>query len=210
MLISASFLSSKNIPATLRTLNDTDVDYVHVDIMDGKYVKYKTMPFKQMRNIYKFTSKRLDVHLMVKKPSKYIENYATLNTEYITIHSDIIEDVVECFKLIKSYAIKVGLAMKPDTKVADIVPYLPYIDLLLVLGVQPGAGGQEFLPETYQKLDEIQQLLKEYPQFAIKVSVDGGIHPEIANKIHDKTDMIVSGSFITNSSDYQEAINRLR
>ena len=94
MLISTSFLSSKNIPKDLVKLNDTDTDYIHVDVMDGKFVKNKTMPFSEMKNIYKYTSKRLDVHLMVKNPKKYIIDYATLNTEYITFHIET-EDVLE-------------------------------------------------------------------------------------------------------------------
>ena len=210
MLVSASFLSSQTIPETLRLLNDTDVDFIHVDVMDGKFVPHKTMPFKQMRHISTFTSKRLDVHLMVRKPSHFIEDYANLNTAYITIHHDIDEDVVACFQLIKSYAIKVGLAIKPETNIADIVPYLPYIDLLLVLGVHPGAGGQAFLESTVQKLDEIQQLLKEYPQFSILVSVDGGMNETTVKKIKGKMDIVVSGSYITNSVSYQKAINQLR
>ena len=82
MLISTSFLSSKNIPKDLVKLNDTSTDYIHVDIMDGKFVSNKTMPFSEMRHISKYTSKRLDVHLMVSNPDKYIDDYATLNTEY--------------------------------------------------------------------------------------------------------------------------------
>ncbi len=210
MLVSASFLSSQNIPATLRILNETDVDFIHVDVMDGKFVKHKTMPFKEMRHIYKYTSKRLDVHLMVKKPSKYIADYASLNTEYITIHQEIEEDLLANFKLIRSYAIKVGLAIKPETKITDIVPYLPYIDLILVLGVEPGAGGQSFLPETIEKLEELQALLKSYPQFSIKVSIDGGINQITVEKVRNKTDIITSGSYITNSEDYQKAITSLR
>ena len=106
MKVSASFLSSKNIPNDLRKLNDTDVDYIHVDIMDGKFVKNKTMPFREMKHIYEFTSKRLDVHLMVDDPSKYIPLYAELNTEYITFHVEVLEDIKNNIDLIKSFSIK--------------------------------------------------------------------------------------------------------
>ncbi len=210
MLVSASFLSSKNIPETLRLLNETDVDFIHVDIMDGKFVKNKTMPFQQMRHIYKFTNKRLDVHLMVNKPSKYIADYASLNTEYITIHEESEEDCITNFKLIKSYAIKVGLAIKPETKIEEIVPYLPYLDLILVLGVEPGEGGQEFLKKTVERLDELNALRKTYPQFSFKISVDGGMNQQTKKLVEHKTDVIVSGSYITNSNDYQESITSLR
>ena len=101
MKISASFLSCKNPAVDLKKLNDTDVDFIHVDVMDGRFVKKKTMPFREMRNIYKYTDKRLDVHLMVKNPDKYIPLYAELNTEYITIHVEIGQDIDKMIKLIK-------------------------------------------------------------------------------------------------------------
>ena len=124
MLVSTSFLSSKDIPKDLVLLNKTDTDYIHLDIMDGKFVTNKTMPFREMKNIYKYTHKRLDVHLMVKNPSKLIEKYATLNTEYIVIHIETTDVEANLLK-IKSYGIKCGLAIKPDTKVSELLPYLP-------------------------------------------------------------------------------------
>ena len=99
MLISTSFLSSKNLIHDLVELDKTDTDYIHVDIMDGKFVKKKTMPFKEMRNIYKYTNKRLDVHLMVKNPKKYIEDYASLNTEYISFHIESDENIEKNLQL---------------------------------------------------------------------------------------------------------------
>ena len=107
MLISTSFLSSKNIPKDLEKLNETSTDYIHVDIMDGKFVKNKTMPFSEMKHIYKYTSKRLDVHLMVKDPKKYIDDYATLNTEYITFHLETLCDIESNLQLIRKYGIKI-------------------------------------------------------------------------------------------------------
>lgn len=208
MLISTSFLSSKNIPSDLKKLNETSTDYIHVDVMDGKFVPNKTMPFREMKNIYKYTSKRLDVHLMVKDPKKYIDEYATLNTEYITIHEELTEDVENYLKQIKSYGIKAGLAVKPNTKVSDIVPYLSLIDLILVMSVEPGQGGQKFIDDTPSKIDEIRVLLKEYKS-NIVVSVDGGINKETA-RLCKKCDILVSGSYIINSSNFEEQINSLR
>ena len=148
MKVSASFLSSKNPAEDLRKLDNTDVDYIHVDIMDGKFVPNKTMPFSEMKNIYKYTTKRLDVHLMVEDPKKYIPLYAELNTEYITFHVEIDEDIMECLELIKKYSIKAGLSIKPNTKVSELVPYLPYIDMILIMSVEPGAGGQSFIEDS--------------------------------------------------------------
>ncbi len=208
MLISTSFLSSKNVPKDLQKLNDTSTDYIHVDIMDGKFVKGKTMPFKEMRYIYKYTSKRLDVHLMVLNPKKYIKDYATLNTEYITFHLEIEQDVMENLNLIKSYGIKCGLSIKPDTKVSELVPYLPLLDLILIMSVEPGKGEQEFIKETEDKIKEIKVLLKEYNSNA-KISVDGGVN-HMTKKYCRECDILVAGSYITNSEDFEEKISSLR
>ena len=209
-MISASFLTSKDIPKTLTELNDTDVDFIHVDVMDGKYVENKSLPFKEMKHIYKFTDKRLDVHLMVESPSKYIKDYASLNTEYISIHLDTLENTISNLKLIKSYGIKSGIVLNPDDKVSELIPYLPYIDLILVMGVIPGKGGQKFIKSTSDKLKELNVLKKEYKEFAFKISVDGGVTDIIAKRINNLVDIMVSGAYITNSNDYQKQINSLR
>jgi len=208
MKVSASFLSSKNIPLDLTKLNDTDVDYIHVDIMDGKFVENKTMPFKEMRHIYEFTSKRLDVHLMVEKPSLYIPLYAELNTEFITFHVETLEDIEKNLQMIKEYSIKCGLAINPDTKVSELVPYLPYLDLILVMSVVPGKGGQEFIPETEAKLKEVRVLLDSYHINAV-VNVDGGINDKTCQLCQDAT-MLTAGSYIINGDNFQEKISSLR
>ena len=209
-MISVSFLTSKDIPKTLKKLNDTDVEFIHLDVMDGKYVNNKTLPFSEMKHIYEFTDKRLDVHLMVDSPSKYIKNYASLNTEYISIHLDTKEDLLANLKLIKSYGIKAGVAINPDEEVSLLIPYLPYIDLILVMGVNPGMGGQKFIRKTIYKLKELQVLRKEYPNFNFKISVDGGVNDVVASKIINYTDILVSGSYVLDSNDYQKQINSLR
>lgn len=208
MKVSASFLSCKNPAVDLKKLNETDVDFIHVDVMDGKFVKKKTMPFREMRNIYKYTDKRLDVHLMVKNPDKYIPLYAELNTEYITIHVEIGQDIDKMIKLIKKYGIKAGLAISPNTPVSDLVPYLPIIDLILVMSVEPGLGGQEFISSTKEKLKEVRTLLKEYKKSAV-INVDGGVNDNTVSKCRD-ADIVTSGSYIVLSDNFQESIDKLR
>ena len=206
--ISASFLSSKNIPVDLTKLNETDVDLIHVDIMDGKFVKNKTMPFSEMKNIYKYTSKRLEVHLMVENPSKYIPLYAELNTECIMFHVEVEEDVLKDLELIKSFSIKCGLVINPDTKVNELIPYLPYLDQVLVMSVYPGEGGQEFIPETENKIKELKELIKSY-NLNILIDVDGGICDSILDKVED-ADILTAGYYIISSDNYQEKITSLR
>ena len=208
MLVSASFLSSDFPPNDLKKLNETDVDYIHLDIMDGKFVSNKTMPFREMKNIYKFTDKRLDVHLMVDKPEKYIPLYAELNSEYITFHVEATDEVVENLELIKSYGIKCGLSIKPNTPVKDLVPYLPLLDLVLVMSVEPGMGGQKFIDETTKKLEELRVLLNEY-KANVLINVDGGINESTKEKVK-LSDMVTAGSYIIKSDDFQKRIDNLR
>lgn len=208
MKVSASFLNSSNVPRDLKRLNETDVDYIHVDIMDGKFVPNKTMPFSEMKNIYKFTDKRLDVHLMVQNPEKYIPLYAELNTEYITFHVEVMDKIEEDLELIKSYGIKCGLAIKPNTPVKSLVPYLPLLDLILVMSVEPGLGGQAFLSNTHDKIKELRALLNSYHSKAL-INVDGGIDNK-TKKMCEDCDILTSGSYIIHSENFQEKIDGLR
>lgn len=206
--ISASFLNSKNIPLDLTKLNDTDVDFIHVDIMDGKFVKNKTMPFSEMKNIYKYTNKRLIVHLIVENPSKYIPLYAELNTECIVFHVESSEDIIKNLELIKSFSIKCGLAINPDTKINELIPYLPYLDEILVMSVYPGEGGQEFIKESENRIKELKELIRSY-NLNILIDVDGGVNDKVLDKVVE-ADILTSGCYIINGNDFQEKITSLR
>ena len=208
MKVGVSFLSSKDVVRDLKILNNTDADYIHVDVMDGKFVTNKTMPFKEMKHISDYTDKRLDIHLMVEEASKYIPLYAELNAEYITIHVEIDENIEEDLKLIRSFGIKAGLSVKPDTKVSELIPYLPYIDQVLIMSVEPGAGGQTFIDSSENKIRETRALLNSYNIDAI-ISVDGGIRDTTVKMCRD-ADMVVSGSYVVLSDNFQEKISSLR
>ena len=209
MKVSVSFLSSNNPPRDLKLLNETDCDYIHVDVMDGKFVKNKTMPFNEMKKISRYTDKRLDVHLMCANPLKYINDYASLNTEYITIHVEINEDINKLIKLIKSYSIKAGLSIKPNTNVRDIIPYLPFIDSILVMSVEPGEGGQEFIVFTEDKIKEIRDLFSEYNINDVIINVDGGVNNETV-KYCGLCDIVTAGSYVIKDNNFQEKIDTLR
>ena len=207
MLVATSFLNSKNPPRDLKKLDETDTDFIHLDVMDGKFVKNKTMPFSEMSKIHKYTSKRLDVHLMVEDGRDYIKKYATLNCESIIIHVES-KNVKENLELIREYHIKPGIAISPTTEVRELVPYLPLVKEILVMSVTPGAGGQEFMIDTIDKIKEIRILLKEY-NLDILVNVDGGVNDKTIKYCHD-CDMVVSGSYIINADDFQAQIDSLR
>ena len=191
MKISASYLGCKKIGQTLYNLNLTDVDYIHVDVMDGKYVKGKTMSFNELSTIGNYTRKRLDVHFMVERPLKLIDLYATLNVFCITVHLNIQDDLEMIIKRCSDYGIKIGLAINPDQDVSLVYPYLDKIDLVLLMGVNPGLPGQEFIKSTLTKINTLKKELEK-------------------RKYLKDCDILVSGSTITKSNDYQETITKLR
>lgn len=210
MKVAASFLTSKNKAKDLAKLNLTTIDYIHVDFMDGKFVKQKSLPFRELKKVYKYTSKRLDVHLMAKKPAKLIKKFASLNTEFITIHLEIEEDIHKLIKLIHKYGIKAGLCIKPNTDINLLKDYLDEIEMILVMGVEPGMGGQAFMKETENRLRTVRNMLSALGKSHIMINVDGGINDETIRFVEDYVDIVVSGSYITNSNDFQKSIDSLK
>ena len=206
--IAASFLGAPNIALALKKLNITDIDYIHVDIMDGKYVKNKTMPFSELSNITYYTEKRLDVHLMVMKPLKWIDALATLNVDCITVHLNIKDDLNKIIDNCHMYGIKVGIAINPDQEISSVFDYLDKIDKVLIMSVTPGASGQSFIPESVLKLNKLKQVITTRNLNTI-LSVDGGVN-FLTIKDLKNADIIVSGSTILNSDNYQDTITKLR
>ena len=196
MKISASFLTIDNID-NVNKLVDCDIDYLHLDIMDGIFVNNKN----EAINIT--NKKPLDVHLMVNDVYKYIDIYKNLNPLFITFHYEAVIDVLEVINYIKKFNIKVGLSIKPSTKVEEIIPYLPYLDLVLVMSVEPGQGGQSFIMDTVDKIKKLKELKGNY-----LIEVDGGINDNTVHLVSD-ADIIVVGSYIT-SGDYEERIRNLK
>ncbi len=208
MKISASFLGVPNIAGTLRKLNVTDVDYIHVDVMDGKYVKNKTLPFSEYSTIPNYTRKRLDVHLMVKSPLKMIDDYANLNVQFISVHLDINDNIEKIIERCHLYGMKVGIAINPKDDITKVYPYLKKIDLVLVMSVEPGLPGQEFIKSTLSKINMLKEEIKKQGLKTL-ISVDGGITLDNVKYLRD-VDIIVSGSTITKSPDFQDTITKLR
>ena len=210
MKLSVSYLSVKkrNVADVISLLDLTPVDFIHVDVMDGKYVDNKANLFSFVENIGNYTRKRLDIHFMVSKPLKMIDDYASLNAYCMTFHVDILNNLDEVIKKTKSYGIKVGLAINPDQDIDIIMPYLDQIDLVLVMSVKPGLPGQKFIPEVIPKIKALRKKIKEEKR-DILISVDGGVNLDNKKELKD-ADILVSGSFITSSPDYAKLIDEMR
>jgi len=209
MKVAVSFIkSSKDVKETIDLINKTDADYLHVDVMDGSFVENKNFTFQEFLEWQKDNEKLLDVHLMCSNPKKYIKEYVNLNTEYITIHSEIEKDLKELLSLIHCYGVNAGLSIKPSTSIEKIKNYLYDIEQVLIMSVEPGLGGQEFMDSVIPKIDELKKIREENGLDFI-ISIDGGINDKIIDKVKD-VDMVVSGSYICMTDNYQEQIDKLR
>lgn len=209
MEIAVSFLKSKyTVENTIRKINETNAEYIHIDVMDGEFVTSKSFIYNDVKEILKNNKKKIDIHLMVDNPLKYILEYKNLNPEIITIHSEINKNIYDYIDLIKSYNIKVGLSLKPKTSVETIEKYLNKIDNVLIMSVEPGKGGQKFMDSILYKIDILEKLRNEN-NYNYKISVDGGINEDTITKVK-KVDFVISGSYVCMSNDYQSKINELR
>ena len=207
MKISASILDIKE-PKNMEVnkLSKLDIDYIHVDVMDGIFVENKTIGYNAYKLITENALKPLDVHLMVSDIKEYIDSFCNLNPKYITFHYEAASDVMGIINYIKSNNIKVGLSIKPSTKVNEIIDYLKYVDLVLVMSVEPGLGGQSFIESSEDKINEL-YILRENNNYSYEIEVDGGIN-NITIKNCLNADICVVGSYIT-KHDYEEQIKSL-
>ena len=191
--VSVSFLSKINYKEIIEKLNKTNCDYIHFDVMDGIFVPNKNLTCHELKKYLKLSSKKNDIHLMVEKPLKYLKAIKKYNVSYVTIHYEI-KDYLKYIDIIKDFGFKVGISIKPDTKVESIFPILDKIDLVLIMSVEPGASGQSFIKETKDKL---LALRKEITKRGLntKISVDGGINDKTL-KFVDNSDILVSASYV--------------
>ena len=197
-----------NINETLNELLMTDTDYIHIDMMDGKFVEQVQQLPSEVIPLCKDINKLLDVHMMVDDPFPLIREMSVLNNiNNITIHYEIgnTESYIDC---IHELGYKAGIAINPNTIVNDIKQYLDNVDMVLIMGVYPGLGGQKLIDETVNKIKELVDLRNQYG-FKYEIEFDGGVNEE-TRKLLDGLDIIVSGSYVCLADNMQDAINKLR
>lgn len=202
-MISVSILGIKeNKLKNYIKLDNTNCDSIHIDIMDNKFVP-NTNEYEEK---YIF-NKDIDIHLMVEDVNYYIDKYKYLNPKYITFHIEVKQDINKLINKIKDLGIKVGIAIKPNTDINLLKPYLKDIDLVLVMSVEPGFGGQFFIENSTNRINEIKKIKDDY-NYSYIIEVDGGINDKTISKVSNASLKVV-GSYITNS-DYQEKINIIK
>ena len=209
ILISPSILSADfaNLERDCSRAVNAGADMLHVDVMDGHFVPNITIGVPVVKSLKPVSSVPLDVHLMITDPGKFIENFASAGADYITIHEEIDGNVGEILEKIKFCGAKAGISIKPDTPVETIAPHAGLLDLVLIMTVEPGFGGQAFMPSGLSKLS----WCKENLLSGTIISVDGGIDAETAPLcISAGANMLVSGSYIFGASDMETAIKNLK
>lgn len=208
MKISVSYLSSINdLERCIKLLDNTTCDYIHYDVMDHIFVPNETPSLSKIIHIFNKSQKKKDIHLMVKDVKKYIDEYKVLHPELITFHLEAVDNPMDIISYLKSLNIKIGIAIKPNTSIDDIKPYLGLIDLVLVMSVEPGFGGQKFMNNSIDKINKLNELRKDN-HYSYLIEVDGGINDQNISKCGN-VDIAVVGSFITKSDNFQEQINKI-
>lgn len=211
IIISPSILSADfaNLERDIKIVEDNGADWVHVDVMDGHFVPNITIGVPVVKSLKKITKLPLDVHLMIENPDKYIEPFAKAGADILTFHYEAVKEneIAELIKKIKSYGIKAGISIKPKTRPDALLPYLDIVDMVLVMTVEPGFGGQSFMGDCAEKI----KFIKQNASDDLIIQVDGGINAQTGKICKDfGANSLVAGSYIYGADDIAQAINSLK
>ena len=208
MILSPSILNvedNKKIEY-IQKLEKNGVKFLHLDIMDGKFVENKTFDYQYIKELRKHSNMIFDTHLMIMNPEQLIEEYIDSGSDYITFHIEATNKAFDIIEKIKRCNKKVGISIKPNTSLSSTLEYLPFIDLVLVMSVEPGKGGQSFMNNSLPKIKELKEL-KEVNNYKYLIEVDGGINNETALLVKEAgVDLIVVGSYLVKQTDLKKAI----
>jgi ribulose-phosphate 3-epimerase len=206
-ILAADFLK---LGEEIQAAEAAGVDMLHIDIMDGHFVPNITIGPSIVQSIRKITSLPLDVHLMIEEPDKYLRDFIKAGADYLTVHYEASVHLHRTVQRIKESGIKAGVSLNPATPIWNLEHILPYTDLALLMSVNPGFGGQEFIPEVIEKIKILKKLLRE-KGLSTLIEVDGGVKIENAPEIISAgADILVMGSAFFNSKDYGTVIKQFR
>ena len=211
-LIAPSILAADfaNLQHDVELVNNSQADWFHIDIMDGVFVPNISFGMPVLKAIAKHAKKTLDVHLMIVEPERYIKTFAKLGCDILTVHFEACKDLTPTIRTIKAEGMKAGVAINPDSSIYVLEPFISEIDLVCLMSVQPGFGGQSFIEETYEKIQQLKELIHK-KEAATKIEVDGGITAANAKKLNNLgADVLVTGSFVFKSEDPYATIADLK